>query len=219
MPSNPPGFAAIFVGRELEMNHLANLQQLSNRYFVMRHGHSLANLQGIIVSQPKNGVGDYGLSEEGVLQVEKSEWSKVELNRKSLIVSSDFKRARETAEIMHRLLGCDASIVFDKRLRERNFGELELSADNAYASVWCEDEIDPDNNLGGVESPNQVMQRVSALVSEYENKSSARTLLLISHGDALQILQTAFLQQNASKHRQQLHLNTAKIRELVLVAD
>ena len=63
------------------------------------------------------------------------------------------------------------------------------------------------------------MQRVTAMVSEYEEKLSGRTLLLVSHGDALQILQTAFSKQDASRHRQHAHLNIAEIRELVLAED
>jgi broad specificity phosphatase PhoE len=201
------------------LNRLIKLKFLSNRYFVMRHGHSLANLQGIIISHPKNGIKDYGLTDQGVLQVNETGKVVVELDQNSLIISSDFKRARESAEIMHRLLDCDSSVVIDRRLRERYFGELELGPDNAYQAVWREDQVDPDNNLGGVESPNQVMQRVTALVSEYEEIMSGRTLLLISHGDALQILQTAFSKQVASRHRQQQHLNTAEIRELILVGN
>lgn len=219
MRSNRHVFVRIFVGRGLFLNHLVKLEHLCNRYFVMRHGHSLANLQGIIVSHPEHGIDDYGLSEQGVLQVNETGKVVVELDQNSLIISSDFKRARESAEIMHRLLDCDASVVIDRRLRERHFGELELGSDNAYESVWREDKIDPDNNLSGVESPNQVMQRVTALVSEYEEILSGRTLLLISHGDALQILQTAFSKQDASRHRQQQHLNTAEIRELILVGN
>jgi len=185
----------------------------------MRHGHSLANLQGIIVSHPENGIDDYGLSEQGVLQVNEAGKTDIRLNRHSLIVSSDFKRARESAEIMHRLIKSSTAIQFDQRLRERHFGQLDLADDSGYARVWYEDKIDPDNNFSGVESPNQVMHRVTALVSEYEQKLCGKTLLLVSHGDALQILQTAFSQQDASKHRMQRHINTAEIRELVLSAN
>ena len=60
------------------------------------------------------------------------------------------------------------------------------------------------------------MQRVTAMVSEYEEKLSGVTLLLVSHGDALQILQTAFSRQDASRHRLQQHLETAEIRRLRL---
>ena len=182
----------------------------------MRHGHSLANLQGIIVSHPQHGIDDYGLSDQGVSQVSEIRSFDARLNKNALIVSSDFKRARESAEITHRLLECDTPIQIDERLRERFFGELELGADSGYESVWYEDQTNANNTLFGVESPNQVMARVTELISEYEEDLSGMTLLLVSHGDALQILQTAFAKQDASKHRMQVHLETAEIRELDL---
>ena len=185
----------------------------------MRHGHSLANLEKIIVSHPENGIDGYGLSDQGVAQVNNAGEACACLNDASMIVSSDFRRARESAEIMHRVIKCRTPINFDKRLRERYFGELELSADSNYAQVWRQDDLNSDNDLSGVESPNQVMKRVSALVAEHETIFSGATLLLVSHGDALQILQTAMSRQNASRHRSQQHINTAEIRELKLSAD
>jgi broad specificity phosphatase PhoE len=182
----------------------------------MRHGQSLANFEQIIVSHPQNGVDNYGLSGLGMRQVKNSVQSEPRLDSDLLIVSSDFKRARESAEITHELLDCIQPLQFDERLRERNFGDLELTSDRAYPLVWSQDEIDADNLEKGVESPNQVMQRVSALVCDYEAKYSSLAILLVSHGDALQILQTAFLKQDASKHRQQQHLQTAEIRYLMV---
>lgn len=198
------------------MNHLLHYQRLSNYYLAIRHGQSAANIEGKIVSHPENGLNGYGLSDAGKSQVSAAVKSNERLNNNVLIVSSDFKRARETAEIIHNLINCNIPVEFDQRLRERNFGELELSADSNYESVWRADQIDADNKLRTVESPNQVMARVSDLISEYEDKLTGQTLLLVSHGDALQILQTAFLKQDASTHRLQQHLNTAEIRELVL---
>jgi len=180
----------------------------------MRHGQSLANLKQIIVSHPQNGIDNYGLSEQGMMQVQHSVQSDCRLDSNLLIVSSDFKRARESAEIAHELLDCIQPLQFDERLRERNFGDLELTADSAYPLVWGRDKIDADSLEKGVESPNQVMQRVSALVCDYEANYSSMAILLVSHGDALQILQTAFSKQDASKHRQQQHLQTAEIRDL-----
>jgi len=182
----------------------------------MRHGQSLANLEQVIVSNPQNGVDDYGLSEQGMMQVRESVQSHPRLDADLLIVSSDFKRARESAEIVHEILGCVRPMQFDERLRERNFGDWELTADSAYALVWAGDEVDPDNTDKGVESPNQVMQRVSALVCDYEARHSSATILMVSHGDALQLLQTAFSKQDASTHRQLQHLQTAEIRRLMV---
>ncbi len=182
----------------------------------MRHGQSLANLQQVIVSHPRNGIDDYGLSEQGMMQAREAVQCDPRLESDLLIVSSDFRRARESAEIAHELLACVLPLQFDERLRERNFGDWELTADSAYALVWAGDEVDPDNIDKGVESPNQVMQRVSALVCDYEARHSSATILMVSHGDALQLLQTAFSKQDASTHRQLQHLQTAEIRALVV---
>ena len=139
-----------------------------------------------------------------------------DLDADTLIVSSDFRRARESAEIAHGVLGCNAPVYFDERLRERFFGDFELTPDSGYTEVWYEDDRDPDHGMRNVESPNRVMARVTALIAEYESKYSSASILLVSHGDALQLLQTAFARQKASQHRRLQHLKTAEIRELIL---
>ena len=60
------------------------------------------------------------------------------------------------------------------------------------------------------------MRRVTSLVADYESSHRGATLLLVSHGDALQLLQTAFRKQDASRHRSLEHLETAEIRLLEL---
>jgi len=198
------------------MNHLCSIDQLSNRYFAMRHGHSIGNQQGIIVSHPENGCAGYGLSELGVEQVRASLQQDRLLGAGTIIVSSDFRRALESAAIAQQLLGCAAPIATDIRLRERYFGELELGPDSAYQAVWQQDQKDPDSDFRAVETANQVMARVSALIVELETRYTHASLLLVSHGDALQILQTAFARRGASQHRQLEHLQTAEIRALQL---
>ena len=86
----------------LTNNHLSNLKILKNHYFALRHGESMANVEGLIVSTPENGVPNYGLSDNGKNQVRQSVTSAKKsklLNASTLIISSDFKRARESAEI------------------------------------------------------------------------------------------------------------------------
>lgn len=198
------------------LNCILELSRLRNRYYVMRHGQSLANLRGIIVSHPENGCSDFGLSELGRRQVLDSLAGDHSLNERTLIVSSDFSRALESANIAHRQLACAHPIVIDERLRERHFGDLELTSDHGYADVWREDAANPEHNSRGVESARQVMRRVTALVADYEASHRDTTLLLVSHGDALQLLQTGFCKQDASRHRSLKHLETAEIRLLSL---
>lgn len=40
-----------------------------NRYLLMRHGHSQANEQGLIISTPARGLTSYGLSSRGEAQL------------------------------------------------------------------------------------------------------------------------------------------------------
>lgn len=197
------------------MNQLLDYAELSNDYYVMRHGHSLANQQGIIVSDPANGCPGYGLSTLGERQVHDSLQQCKLLDSATIIINSDFRRAAETAAIAHQLLDCRLSPQTDLRLRERNFGELELGSDSAYTDVWEQDAGDADSRYLATESSNQVMARVTVLIADLEQRYSDVTLLLVSHGDALQILQTAFAGRDASAHRQLQHLQTAEIRRLV----
>ena len=199
------------------LNNLSAITQLNNRYYVMRHGHSLGNQQGIIVSHPQNGCAGFGLSEQGRDQVQASLQMDSLLDTNTLIVSSDFNRALESAAITRQALNSKSPIETDIRLRERNFGELELGPDSAYQAVWQHDKQDPDSSHRAVESVNQVMSRVTGLIVDLERRFVDTSLLLVSHGDALQILQTAFAGRDASTHRQLQHLQTAEIRCMRLV--
>ena len=198
------------------MNHLLTLETLANRYMVMRHGHSLANRQGIIVSHPPNGCNGFGLSGLGRQQVRDSLQSDTLLDAGTIVISSDFVRAAESAVIVHETLGCHAALETDVRLRERNFGELELGPDSAYDLVWDRDRLDADSSWCSVESARRVMARVTDLIADLEGRHAEQSFLLVSHGDALQILQTAFARRDASQHRRLEHLHTAEIRLLQL---
>ena len=197
------------------MNRLLKHSALKNRYFIMRHGQSMANVEGIIISTPENGVPNYGLSDVGKEQVHNS-ISHQTLDSKVRIISSDFKRAHESAKIAHKLLKAEHDIKLDIRLRERNFGDFECQSDENYQIPWAKDGEDSSHTQNNVESADAVMERASALITSLEESSDNQTYLLVAHGDTLQILQTAFLKQAASKQREMPHLNTAEIRELSL---
>lgn len=198
------------------MNHLLNINTLTNRYFVMRHGKSLANQLELIVSSPENGVNSYGLHDQGRQEIIESVEASPEIADISLILSSDFQRARESAEIAHELLGCREAIVFHKHLRERFFGELELKSSEHYQTIWDEDGLDESHTKLGVESAEAVMDRTTTLITTLESYFTEASFLLASHGDVLQILQAAFSKLPASEHRSVPHLNTAEIRELTI---
>lgn len=188
-----------------------------NKYFIIRHGESKANVANILLSHPKKGTVSFGLSPKGKKQVEIS----VLKNRKNnvldanvIIYSSDFLRARETAEIARKLLGIKKKINFHKNLRERYFGKYDKTSLDNIKIVWEHDRKNANHKHQGAESPNKVLKRTLILISQLEKKYKNKKILLVSHGDVLQILYTHVSGKPVSHHRIIPHLETAEIREL-----
>lgn len=132
----------------------------------------------------------------------------------TIIYSSPFSRAKRTAEIAKEVLCVDSDIIFDDRLRERWFGDWEKTDNSAYEKIWEVDKINPEHKEKNVESAKEVLERTMDLVKELEGKYNGKNILLVSHGDALQIMQTGFHRVSPSLHRTLKHLETAEIRRL-----
>lgn len=177
----------------------------------MRHGQSEANVAGIIASDPKIGCTAYGLTETGKIQAEQSIASS-NITANTHILSSDFLRARETAEIVYKAVKGKYPLHLTEKLRERFFGDINGQSDSHYQDVWTLDRDNADHHKFGVESANDVVARTAELIGVLEKKFSNETFLLVAHGDVLQLLQTWFQGLPASEHRQLPHLDTAEIR-------
>ncbi|MGH3290447.1 MAG: histidine phosphatase family protein [Trebonia sp.] len=193
------------------------MDRLANRFRAMRHGQSKANEAGVIVAAIESDRrGDYGLSELGLRQA-RAAADACGLPADTVICSSDFSRARQTAEIVRARLGA-ADVIVTEALRERCFGDLEGATVASYAKVWAADETDA-GHVNGVEPPAAVLDRVTAFVAGLERRHAGRDILLVSHGDTLQILQAGFLRLDPAQHRRLPPLGTAEIRELHLAGE
>lgn len=227
------------------INHLLHRPQLTHSYYALRHGQSLANVAKIISSDPQISTVQHGLSDVGKDQASLAGemFAKQYLNNNNddndsnnykgvAIFSSDFTRARETATLFSQQLQLHTScpiytnnIVLQTKLRERYFGELNGGSDDQYQKVWDVDCTNPNHTQFGVEAANGVLERTTGLVLELDEllSSSASSekkwkVVLVAHGDVLQIMQTGFLRhEDASRHRSLEHLETATIRELTLL--
>lgn len=179
-----------------------------NRYLLMRHGHSQANAQQRIISTPQRGLTEYGLSPHGEAQLEEllAAWPWPVPTR---ILHSDFLRTTETAR--HVAAHFRLALQADVRLRERHFGKLEGLADHHYHDAWRHDQCDAEHREYGVESVASVAARMQGVVASLENAWRDETVLLVSHGDPLQIMLTAFAGQPLTEHRQQEALLPASI--------
>jgi broad specificity phosphatase PhoE len=193
------------------MNHLQHLSHLRNSYSGMRHGQSKANVKNVIVSCIDNDdPGDFGLTDLGRRQALAAATGSG-LSGETVICSSDFARAAQTARIVAETLGAEDAVL-THALRERCFGDWEGTAAGNYATVWAADKANPGHADNNVEPASAVLSRATALIVTLEQRYSGRDILLVSHGDTLQILQTGFLRMNPGQHRDLPHFEPAQIR-------
>ncbi|XP_019165249.1 PREDICTED: uncharacterized protein LOC109161348 isoform X2 [Ipomoea nil] len=176
---------------------------LRNRYWVLRHGKSIPNELGLIVSSMENGILEqYKLAVAGVEQARLAGDS----FRKELIDNkfqaenvricySPFSRTRHTAQVVASQLdipfeGTQCMVIND--LRERFFGpSYELMSHDKYPEIWDLDEKDPFKQAEeGGESVADVVSRLTNAITSIESEFQGCAVLIVSHGDPLQILQT-----------------------------
>ncbi|WZZ10300.1 hypothetical protein YC2023_096221 [Brassica napus] len=197
-----------FVGREKMEDSSASF--VGNRYWVLRHGKSIPNERGLIVSSMENGVlPEYQLAPDGVAQAQLAgqsflkqlEESKISLD-KVRICYSPFSRTTHTARVVAQVL----NIPFDspqckmmETLRERYFGPtFELKSHDKYPEIWDLDEKDPFMGPEGGESADDVVSRLATAMLSMEAEFQRCAILVVSHGDPLQMLQN--IMHSAKQH-------------------
>ncbi|WP_422115650.1 histidine phosphatase family protein [Brachybacterium sp. UNK5269] len=183
--------------------------------WVLRHGESTANVDGLIVSRPTaRALQEVGLTERGREQARAAARQARELGLGSgaLIVSSDFARARETAEEFARGLGA-AAPQLEARLRERSFGRHDEGPASAYAGIWAIDR-ERGTHDGEVEQVAAVAERVLAVLREADDAAGAAPIVLVAHGDVLQIALALGEGRDPHDHRAVPHLGNAELRRL-----
>jgi broad specificity phosphatase PhoE len=179
----------------------------------MRHGESVPNHLGIIISDPANAIQDkYGITALGRNQSRDAAIGS-SLTRETVICTSDFSRHLETAEIAREVLGVSA-ILISELLRERFFGRHEGTSNANYQKVWDADRKNAEHTENGVESVISARSRTVQQVLDLETVYSNRDILIVSSGDPLQILQTAFRGIDPTMHRSLPHWPPAEIRAM-----
>jgi isoleucyl-tRNA synthetase len=153
------------------------LPQSKNKYFLLRHGESLSNIEGFLSSFPEKR--ENHLTLKGRNQITKVAKA-LKKEKIDLIFSSDLLRTKETSEIVAGLL--QKEIIFDKRLREINFGSLNGEKIEAYVKFTpsLEEKFILKFPEGG-ESLNDVRKRLYEFISFVENNYQNKKILIVSH--------------------------------------
>lgn len=201
-----------------------------NTYWLLRHGRSIANEQGIIVSIKANGIKpEFSLTEVGKEQAvaagrELRQYLEAEAGARGssptlLVYSSPFSRTQLTARLAAGEVGInldDTNYHVVDELCERYFGSALELQDHAshYAATWAQDEKDPGYRPGGDgETVEEVAGRVKKLVETLEQRHSGCHILLVAHGDTLSIGCAALQNTPLTQHRSHA-FETAELRRL-----
>ncbi|PRW39362.1 serine threonine- kinase [Chlorella sorokiniana] len=108
-------------------------------------------------------------------------------------LASPFSRAWETAQGAIKALGTSAGspqlLQAEPALRERNFGDYEMTSCSNYNEVWQEDAKSTANRPPGEggESVDDVAARTLGLLERLEAQHAGQHFVLVSHGDALSL--------------------------------
>ena len=165
----------------------------ARRLLLLRHGQTTYN-----ATRRMQGQMDTELSAEGVAQAERAA---AHLGRRERdihrILSSDLRRAAETAEAAGRVLGI--GVERDSRLRETNLGDWQGRThgeiDGEYPGQRATWRHDATWAPPGGETRVEVAARMRAVVDELLDDESwpGSTVLLVAHGGAIAALTASLL--------------------------
>ncbi len=179
-------------GKVMVVGSLAELKEKmkksGNTYFTMRHGEAETNVQGILNCDPDAPYALTQLGRTGVLEAARA--FKDAGHHVDLVVASPFVRTKESVAIFAEVLGLsEEQIRYEPRLGEYNFGVLNGASVLAWHEKFAPSVDRFNQGPQGGENDAQVRARMLAVVQELERTEKGKTILIVSHGTPLWLLQ------------------------------
>lgn len=150
----------------------------------VRHGKSQANLDGVI------GAPDSPLSKEGMAQARRL-GRDLKKRGFTIIMTSPYVRARETAEIIAKQMRFDGELQVVDDLRERGFGQL-VNRPKDHETAWYYT-IDGESD---VEPRGMLIARAEAALDKIKKLAATENVLVVGHA-----VEGFYLRQVASGRR------------------
>ena len=156
----------------------ARAEHQGNKYFVMRHGQAENNEQNIANSNPHNKI---HLTERGKEEARRSA-KELRDKRIDFIVSSQFIRTRETAEIVRITAGLSGeSVTPDERFGEVNVGVFDDKSNTAYHAFFSSMMEKFTKTPEGGENLMDLKRRVMDALYDLEEKYEGKNILIVTH--------------------------------------
>lgn len=148
--------------------------------YVVRHGQTEWN-----VLKKMQGAADIPLNDKGLEQAEQTKQN-LEKIKFDIIFCSPLIRAKQTANIINKDRKLD--IIFDERLKERNYGEFEGTYKSSfnYNDFWAFTK-----NLNYIEAENiqDFFGRVYDFLDYIKTNYSDKKILIVCHGGVIKAIE------------------------------
>lgn len=168
------------------LDEFKNSLTSQNNFYIMRHGEAEHNIKNVINGLASNN--HYPLTKKGIKQAEESA---LKFKRKGikfdLIISSDFLRTKQTAEIAKKILNIPET-VYDERLREINAGIFEGKNASLYHKYFSSLLEKFYKNPPEGESLADLKKKAADFIADISSKYRNKNILLVSHEYPLWIL-------------------------------
>ena len=180
---------------------------MNNNYFLIRHGQTYWNKNGIM-----HGQYDIPLNDTGNKQA-KNISETLKHVYFDICYCSPLSRARSTAiQILkyHR----NTQIIYDDRLNELNKGLLEGKHLNSERLL--KDENKDILIKYRIESKNQFYERVLSFINYIESKHKNKKILIVSHSGTIKMIHFVFKKPTIPLHKAyyQIHIKNCKLYQL-----
>lgn len=183
---------ALFLLKKIIKSVILSLmkKRFKNEYFLLRHGKNIhqTSKKDIVYGYPDDNP-PCELIDEGIREAESAGFALLE-SAIDLIISSDVLRTRQTAEIVSGIIGYSDLIVFDERLRDKNWG---VFAGKKKEEVWDfydnqkirAFDVAPERG----ETWDDCRKRVCDFFNDIESVYNNRNILIVSHSNPLWLLE------------------------------
>jgi isoleucyl-tRNA synthetase len=163
----------------------AQTKKSGNTYFLMRHGEAEQNVARIVSSALDD---EYGLTELGKKQVHEGV-QKIADTKFTHIYASPLCRTRESAELAADVLGISRDAIrYDDRLAELKYGDLNNGSFDVFLEYRHDKMKKYGDSLPGGESYLDAKRRFGEFIYEIERTHANETILIVSHGVAIESL-------------------------------
>lgn len=191
-----------------------------NRYIFMRHGEPQNNLMRKVNSNPANR-NKFPLTLKGRVEAERAA-KKLKAFGIDTIISSDFRRTRETAEVVAKALGIP-KVILEKKFREANTGIFDGKKGTEYHAYFTSLMEKFTKKPPKGETLRSMAQRMFEGVMDLEKKYEGKTILIVSHEYPIWMAETAMRgwgEEWAIREKEKRgddFIHTAEFREIPLL--